>query len=66
MEIGTLKSDGTLTNVKYMKQSELTSECWSIQMWGIEKCDSCEFLNTDECGGQDIREKLLKKEQNEN
>jgi hypothetical protein len=47
---------------KIIKQSELTSECFVIQMWGIESCDSCEYLNTDECGGQEIREKLLKGE----
>ena len=47
------------TNVKIINQSDLTSECWGIQMWGIEKCDTCEFLNTDECGGQEIRKRIL-------
>ena len=48
--------------VKTMKQSELTSECWLIQMWGINQCKTCEAFNTDECGGQKIREKLLKQQ----
>jgi len=38
-----------------IKQSELTSECWGIQMAGPEKCETCEFRDTPECGGQDIR-----------
>ena len=47
--------------IKTMKQSDLTSDCWLIQMWGITVCDiiECEALNTDECGGQAIRDKLL-------
>ena len=59
IEIGSLNSDGTVTNIKTMKQSELTSECWMIQMFGIEKCDNCDVLNTDECGGQEIRKRIL-------
>ena len=45
--------------IKTIKQSDLTSECWLIQMWGIEACDTCEFLNTKECGGREIREKNI-------
>jgi len=44
-----------------IKQNELTSECFIIQMWGIE---SCECLNTNECGGQEIRKKLLNNNEN--
>ena len=47
-----------------IKQNELTSECFIIQMWGIESCDSCECLNTNECGGQEIRKKLLNNNEN--
>ena len=46
--------------IKTMKQSNLTSECFLIQMFGIEKCKDCESLNTDECGGQEIRKRILK------
>ena len=45
--------------IKTMKQSDLNSECWLIQMWGIKSCETCEALNTDECGGKEIRKKLL-------
>jgi len=31
-------------------------------MWGIDSCNDCEALNTDECGGQEIRKVLLKQE----
>ena len=44
---------------KIIKQSELTSSCWTIQIWGIEKCKECEYLNSADCGGKDIR-KLIK------
>ena len=40
---------------KIINQADLTPECWVIQMWGIEQCDTCEFLDTDECGGKRIR-----------
>jgi len=40
---------------RQIKTSELTSECWGVQMWGLEKCNNCEFKDTDECGGQNIR-----------
>jgi len=36
-------------------QSELTAECWLVQMAGLERCETCEFAGTDECGGLDIR-----------
>jgi hypothetical protein len=41
--------------IKQIKQSNLTSECWSVQMWGLKECDTCEFKNTKECGGKKIR-----------
>jgi len=41
-----------------IKQSNLTAECWNIQVWGIVACTNCEFRCTSECGGQEIRKKL--------
>ena len=35
-------------------QSRLSSECWSIQFWGLDACSVCEFKDTPECGGVDI------------
>ena len=42
-------------------QKKLTSECWMIQFMGIEACKTCEYLNTPECGGKNIRRTLLNK-----
>jgi hypothetical protein len=36
-------------------QGAMTSECWLIQFRGHKACDDCEFVNTDECGGPEIR-----------
>ena len=41
---------------RVVKQSELSSECWLIQVWGKSRCETCEFKNTKGCGGQEIRE----------
>lgn len=35
-------------------QSDLTAECWEVQLRGREACEKCEFLNTSECGGPNI------------
>jgi hypothetical protein len=58
MQVGTMDNKG---NVKFktMNQSDLTSECWVIQMWGIDECKHCVFLDTDECGGKEIRKWML-------
>ena len=50
---------------KTIKQSQLTSDCWSIQIWGMEACEDCGLLGTDECDGQEIREALLAGEDHE-
>ena len=42
-------------NVKMVQQSKLSSECWSVQIWGQEHCKTCEFLNKRDCGGKKIR-----------
>lgn len=46
---------------KEINQDGLTSECWLIQFDGLNACENCEFVNTDECGGKNIRKKLLAK-----
>jgi hypothetical protein len=37
-------------------QADLTSECWSAQLWGPKACLQCEYEGTTECGGSTIRE----------
>jgi len=37
-----------------IKQSDLTSDCWLIQIQGIEVCKVCEWKDTEDCGGKDI------------
>lgn len=37
---------------KRILQSLLSNDCWSIQVWGIGACETCEFKNTKECGGK--------------
>ena len=39
-----------------VNQGNLTGECWLVQIWGIERCKTCEFHNTTECGGKNIRQ----------
>ena len=46
-------------------QSNLSAECWNVQIWGLEHCATCEYKNTDECGGKNIR-KTGKNEINKN
>lgn len=41
--------------VTQVPQSKMTGECWPVQFWGFSACDSCEFKDTDVCGGLDIR-----------
>jgi len=56
--------DGVLveTSSKEIDDSKLTSECWLIQINGLDACKKCEFLNKKDCGGKKIRKKLLKNE----
>lgn len=51
---------------KSVKQASLTSDCWPVQVWGLAYCSGfgdysamCEYLATDECGGQAIRKRAL-------
>ena len=48
--------------MKQVKQNEMTGECWSIQIWGVDYCRKCEYLGTKECGGK----RILKTGKNEN
>jgi hypothetical protein len=45
--------------VKSIKQSDLTGECWIVQFSGIKACEECEYLNTSDCGGKKIRKTLM-------
>lgn len=40
-----------MTNMKEIKQSQLTSDCWTIQFWGLDKCEKCEYRGKKSCGG---------------
>ena len=40
--------------IKSIKQSDLSSECWLIQMFGLSSCKNCEAFDTDDCGGKEI------------
>jgi len=44
---------------KIINSNYLTSECWSIQFWGLPYCRECEYLATEMCGGQRIRKSIL-------
>lgn len=51
---------------KRIYQKDLTSDCWMVQAWGLDYCsgfgdsvNKCEYLGTEECGGQNIRKLIL-------
>ena len=50
-----------ITESKQIDQSKLTGDCWIIQFEGISACTHCEYLNTKDCGGKNIRKQLLLK-----
>ena len=41
---------------RVVKQGELTSECWLVQIWGLTACETCKSRDTSQCGGPEIRE----------
>lgn len=45
-----------LSNVKIFNQRNLTSECWLVQINGLEYCNGCESKDSEECGGKRIRQ----------
>jgi len=47
-----------ITHSQKVNQSELTSDCWLIQIKGLEACKTCEVKGTKECGGKNIIKKL--------
>jgi len=55
VEYKQMDEHGKTSNARSIPQSELTSECWLVQMSGLDRCFKCEFVDTDECGGKDIR-----------
>jgi hypothetical protein len=40
---------------RMVSQSSLSAECWGVQVWGLDHCITCEYKDTQDCGGQDIR-----------
>lgn len=40
---------------KVIEQAQLSDECWSVQMWGLDHCNTCEFKGKRSCGGRKIR-----------
>jgi len=43
---------------KRVLQSSLSNDCYSIQVWGTEACNTCEYKDTKECGGKAIIAKI--------
>lgn len=41
-------------NVGYIQSNELTEECWTIQLRGLEACKDCKISKREGCGGIEI------------
>jgi len=39
---------------KIISQKMLSTECWFVQVWGVEACEDCDYRDTQECGGKRI------------
>ena len=37
-----------------IQQSDITAECWNVQLKGLWICKYCEFKDTPECSGKEI------------
>ena len=37
-----------------VRQDNLSSECWTIQMFGLDACKTCKFKGKRDCGGKNI------------
>ena len=48
-----------LFKAKRFYQKDLTPDCLSVQVWGLPYCKTCEYLATEEFGGNAIRKKIL-------
>jgi hypothetical protein len=46
----------TVKAIRTINSAHLTSECWQVQFEGLEACETCEYRDTENCGGQEIRE----------
>lgn len=46
----------TVTESRVFEQTDLSSECFHVQMQGLKACGGCELRDTDDCGGEQIRE----------
>jgi len=40
---------------KTVTQSQMTEECWLVQIWGLSYCKTCEYRDTPDCGGKEVR-----------
>jgi len=47
---------------KAIRQSDLTSECWLVQFWGLVACEHCEVRGSRECGGRRILKRIKRGE----
>ncbi len=46
---------------RMVKQANLSSECWTIQFWGLSACKECQYKGKRECGGKNIIKTLKNK-----
>jgi hypothetical protein len=55
--------NGQLVETKSVQvnQGSLNSECWMIQINGLEACKNCQYLNKRNCGGKQTRKQMLQK-----
>jgi len=63
-----MTGEAFVVRTKRVRQASLTSECWPVQVWGLAYCSGfgnypamCEYLATDECGGQVTRRRIIGK-----
>lgn len=43
------------SRIATVPQSKMSAECWLVQMWGTDECAKCEYADTEDCGGPNIR-----------
>lgn len=46
-----MDNDGKVTEQRIIEQSEMTADCWLIQIEGLKACEGCVAKGSDECGG---------------
>ncbi|WAC06766.1 MAG: hypothetical protein OS130_10960 [Thermodesulfobacteriota bacterium] len=42
--------------VRVIHSKNLSSECWLVQTWDLNYCQTCKFKGTKACGGKRIRQ----------